>query len=117
MNRTRKNKKGGSISDFSSDDIFKRLNNYLGASYAIKQASDILLNNIKSNVIDTRISKAIYKSQSQNAEDFLKISNELSKLTHQFKNNILQLAPSPVPVTNTVIDITKSWNPPPLSYK
>ena len=62
MNRTRKN--GGSInfSNYTPEEIHKMMNNYLGATYSIKQAANALKNNIITKTNQT------YMNQTDNAK-------------------------------------------------
>ena len=93
MNKTRKNrrKSGGALQDYSPNEIYTRLNNYLAASYAIKEATEDILSNIQSKVLKIDYDDPTYKIQTSNAEDFLKVSDKLLEITHKLKNNLLHL--------------------------
>jgi hypothetical protein len=91
MNTTRKNIKGGAVNIFkyTPEEIYKVMNNYLAASYAIKKTGNKLRNIITVKTTDS------YKTQSDNAKQFNKIISLYSAYLIRLKSDFLGIKPSP----------------------
>lgn len=99
MNTTRKKLKGGSVefSNYTPQEIYKIMNNYLGAAYAIKNAGNSLKSAITSKTLES------YKTQTENALQFNKILSLYSQYVTRLKYNLLHITPPPssIPLINS----------------
>jgi hypothetical protein len=98
MNTTRKKIKGGSLgfSNYTPQEIYTAMNNYLAAAYAIKNAANSLKNTVTSKTTDS------YKTQTDNASQFNIILGLYSQYVTRLKNNFLHITPPPssIPLIN-----------------
>lgn len=93
MNTTRKKIKGGAVlfSKYKPEEIYKIMNNYLAASYAIKKTGNKLKNIVTLKTTDS------YKTQTDNAAQFNKIISLYSEYLRQLRLNFLGIKPPPSP--------------------
>lgn len=91
MNTTRKRMKGGSVnfSNYTPQEIYRAMNNYLAAAYAIKEAGNLLEKTIISKTTDS------YKTQTENSRQFNIIIGLYSQYLTQLKYNLLRIKPPP----------------------
>ena len=98
MNTTRKRMRGGSVnfSNYEQEEIYKIMNNYLAAAYAIKKAGKSLENTVISKTTDS------YKTQTENSRQFDIIIGLYSQYLTLLKNNLLRIRPPPSSSNPTV---------------
>jgi phosphotransacetylase len=87
---TRKNKIGGDINIFSKydpEDVRRKLDNYLAASYALKQSTEELNEAIRL-MNNSRNSNSTSMIERKNSEDFLKAVQTFTGLISSLKTNI-----------------------------
>jgi actin-related protein len=90
VDRTRKKKVGGDSNIFAKyepEEIQKRLNNYLAATYALKQATAELIQSVKLKN-DTTNRNSTYFIEKQNSENFKKATQKFSELVSVLNTNI-----------------------------